>query len=96
MELVGLEPTTSWVRSRRREVDRSAVLDNRGASRVRVPRSEIEKYRFVNISRELVDSQTVRSGTSVLRGRLSAIRNATPQQGQAAPVSNAVLCPPRS
>ncbi len=61
-----------------------------------LPRSEIEKYRFVDISREPVDNERAHSGTSVLRGRLQPLRNATPQQGQAAPVSNAVLRPPRS
>jgi Anti-sigma-K factor rskA/Sigma-70, region 4 len=75
------------------------VLDANGAfsgQSASLPRAEIERYRFVDISREPVDNETAHSGTSVLRGRLQPLRSANPKQGQAAPVSNAVLRPPRS
>ncbi len=75
------------------------VLDQNGAlsgQSQAITRDALDKYRFVDISLEAVDDDRGHSDTSVLRGRLAPIRNATPKQGQAAPVSQAVLRPPRS
>lgn len=73
------------------------VLDTRGGfsgQSAALPRATIEKYRFVDVSREPVDNDTAHSGDSVLRGELSPLRNANPQPGKPAAVSNAVLKPP--
>jgi hypothetical protein len=75
------------------------VLDQNGGlsgQSQAIPRGTLDKYRSVDISLEAVDSDRAHSDTSVLRGRLAPIRDATPKQGQAAPVSQAVLRPPRS
>jgi anti-sigma-K factor RskA len=69
--------------------------DLSGQSQV-IPRSALDKYHNVDISLEPVDNDRTHSGTSVLRGRLSPLRDATPKAGQAAPVSQAVLTPPAS
>ncbi|HEY6780075.1 MAG TPA: anti-sigma factor [Thermoleophilaceae bacterium] len=74
------------------------VLDTNGGfsgQSAVLPRATIEKYHFVDVSREPVDNDTAHSGDSVLRGRLSPIRDASPKGGQAAAVSRAVLTPPR-
>jgi hypothetical protein len=47
-------------------------------------RATIEKYRFVDVSREPVDDDTAHSGDAVLRGELSPLRNATLQAGPGA------------
>ena len=59
------------------------VLDANGTysgQSAALPRSEIERYRFVDVSREPVDNETAHSGTSVLRGRLQPLRDANPSR----------------
>jgi anti-sigma-K factor RskA/sigma-70-like protein len=74
------------------------VLDQNGGFRGQsqaLSREELERYRAVDVSLEPVDSNRAHSGTSVLRGNLTPLRDAQPQQGKAAVVSNALLKPPR-
>jgi hypothetical protein len=56
--------------------DRNGTLQGAGP----LP-DDYERYRFVDISREPIDSNARHSGVSVLRGPLSEVRNPPPSGG---------------
>lgn len=73
------------------------VLDQNGGFQGQstpLTRAEIERFNAVDVSLEPVDNDRSHSGQSVLRGKLSALRDAQPKQGQPAVVSRALLKPP--
>jgi hypothetical protein len=73
------------------------VLDQNGGFQGQsapLSRAELAKYGSVDVSLEPVDNNRSHSGKSVLRGKLSAVRDAQPKAGQPAVVSRAVLTPP--
>lgn len=75
------------------------VLDQNGGLQGQsqdLTKAEIERYRAIDVSLESVDKDTAHSGRSVLRGTLSKLKDATPKQGNAAVVGQAVLKPPPS
>jgi hypothetical protein len=61
-----------------------------------VTRAELDKYRFVDLSREPIDENAAHSGQSVLRGRLSKPPPDSAKQGQTTIVARALLRPPGS
>ena len=59
--------------------------------------ADYSKYRFIDVSREPVNKDPSHAGDSVLRGRVTKLRNppANRKPGQASILGQVVLTPPR-